>query len=172
MEVSGKLHENKLVDILSAVFLAALSFLLYVSTFSFKQLTISAIGSAFMPQIVAIGLFILSVVLFINAFIGWKKEKKSAEETEESQIKEEKEKISYTLVFISLGLMVIYLFLISKIGFLIATSAYLFIQIYLISPDDKRSPIKFAITSIVTSVLVYYVFKNVFYLMLPAGILG
>ncbi|MFD1849577.1 tripartite tricarboxylate transporter TctB family protein [Oceanobacillus bengalensis] len=166
------MHENKLVDIFSSLFLIALSIVLYVSTFSFRQMSASKIGSDFLPQVVAIGLFILSIILFINAFVGWRKEKKLAEETVATETKEKKEKISYTLVFISLGLMAVYLVLIPILGFLIATSVYLFVQIYLIAPEDKKSIIKFAVVSILISAFVYFVFKNVFYLMLPAGILG
>ncbi|WP_277679453.1 tripartite tricarboxylate transporter TctB family protein [Gracilibacillus dipsosauri] len=164
------MHENKLVDLFSGLFLLTLSVVMYISTFSFRQLTASKIGSAFVPQIVAIGLFILSLILTINAFVQWKKEKQTREETVEK--KDSIEKPSYSLVIISLILMGVYLFTMPTIGFLISTAVYLFIQIYLIAPSDKRNPIPFAIVSIVTSTIIYFVFKNVFYLMLPSGILG
>lgn len=172
MEVSGKLHENKLVDIFTSIFLIVVSILMYVSTLSFKQMTTSRIGSDFLPQITAIALFGLSLILLINALVKWKREKKAVEEVASTGTKEEKVKINYTLVIISLVLMGVYLVTMTKIGFLITTSVYLFIQIYLISPTDKRSPIRFAIVSIVMSTFIYYIFKNVFYLMLPSGILG
>lgn len=162
------MHENKLVDLFSALFLIVLSVVLYTSTFSFKQISASKIGSDFLPQVVAIVLFILSFILFVSALNKWNKERKKRAEV----TGEQKEKLDYTLVLISLGLIAVYLFLIPTLGFLLSTIVYLFIQIYLISTPEKRSPIKFAIVSIVVSVSVYWVFKNVFFLMLPAGILG
>ncbi|WP_404457980.1 tripartite tricarboxylate transporter TctB family protein [Oceanobacillus kapialis] len=166
-----KLHENKLVDLFSALFLIVVSIVLYISTFSFRQITASKIGSNFLPQMVAIALFILSAVLFVSALIGWRKEKKIKTELGAKQ-EDNEEKRDYKLVLISLGLIAVYLILIPTLGFLLSTAGYLFIQMYLISDLEKRSPIKFAAVSIVVSVSVYWVFKNVFFLMLPAGILG
>ncbi|WP_077597088.1 tripartite tricarboxylate transporter TctB family protein [Oceanobacillus kimchii] len=165
------MHENKLVDLYSALLLIVLSIVLYTSTLSFKQISASKIGSDFLPQVVAIALFILSGILFVSALTKWRKEKKLKEEVTGKQ-KEVKEKLDYTLVLISLVLIAVYLVLIPVLGFLLSTAGYLFIQIYLISTPEKRSPIKFAIVSIIVSVSVYWVFKNVFFLMLPAGILG
>ncbi|MFS0750423.1 tripartite tricarboxylate transporter TctB family protein [Oceanobacillus sp. 1P07AA] len=162
------MHENKLVDLFSALFLIVLSVVLYTSTFSFKQISASKIGSDFLPQVVAIALFVLSGILFVSALNKWNKERKNRAEV----IGEQKVKLDYTLVLISLGLIAVYLFLIPTLGFLLSTIVYLFIQIYLISTPEKRSPIKFAVVSIVVSVSVYWVFKDVFFLMLPAGILG
>lgn len=165
------MHENKLVDVFSSLFLIVSSIVLFASTFTFRQLTVTQFGSGFLPQVVAIGLFGFSVILFVNAFTNWKKEKNLREENSNSK-KTTKEKNDYTLVFISLGLMVVYLILISFLGFLLATAGYLFIQMYLIAPAEKRSLLKFAVVSVLISGFVYWIFRNVFYLMLPAGILG
>jgi hypothetical protein len=68
--------------------------------------------------------------------------------------------------------MALYALLITKVGFLITTTVYLFIQINILSPKQSRKHLMFAIISVVASVVIYYIFVKVFNLMLPAGILG
>jgi putative tricarboxylic transport membrane protein len=68
--------------------------------------------------------------------------------------------------------LVLYIALLPIIGFLITTVVYLFAQMYLLADKKERKIPLFLVTSVVTSVFVYFVFKSVFFLMLPAGILG
>lgn len=167
------MHENKLVDMISSLVLIAVSIILFVVTFSFRQMTVSNIGPDFLPRIVAITLFILSIYLLIKASLEWSKERniQTAEKIEGAPQKENNTKI-YQLVIISLILMVLYLIVMPSLGFLIATTIYLSIQIYLMAPADKRSLVKIGLVSVLSSAFIYFVFRNVFYLMLPSGILG
>ena len=167
------MHENKLVDMISSLVLIAVTIILFVATFSFRQMTVSNVGPDFLPRIVAITLFILSISLLIKATLEWRKERniQTAEKIEGAPQKENNMKI-YQLVIISLILMVFYLIVMPFLGFLIATTIYLSIQIYLMAPADKRSLVKIGLVSVLSSALIYFVFRNVFYLMLPSGILG
>ncbi len=49
---------------------------------------------------------------------------------------------------------------------------YLFGQMYVLAHKDERNYVVFGIISVVTAVVVYYLFGQVFHLMLPAGYLG
>jgi putative tricarboxylic transport membrane protein len=69
-------------------------------------------------------------------------------------------------------LLVLYVFLLRPIGFLIMTALYIYLQSWLITPADKRKPVKLAVISGGTSVVIYGVFVFGLNLMLPAGILG
>jgi len=166
------MKENRLVDIYSSVFLIALSVTLFIATLNFKQMTASKIGSAFMPQLVAIGLFVFSLILLIQSLIKWKQEKQNGEEeVPEEKIKREPKELNF-IVIISLLLMIVYIAVMSTIGFLISTVVYLFVQSWLITPSDERSYTKLIIISVIVPTIIYIVFRNFFHLMLPAGILG
>ncbi|MDN4493489.1 tripartite tricarboxylate transporter TctB family protein [Ureibacillus aquaedulcis] len=167
------MHENKSVDMISSIVLIAVSIILFIATFSFRAMTVSDIGPEFLPRIVAITLFILSISLFIKAYVQKKKEGEIqiAEEIESVPQKESKKEI-YLLVITTLILIVLYLIVLPSLGFLIATTVYLYIQIYLMAPADKRNHIKIGLVSVLSSTIIYFVFRNVFYLMLPSGILG
>ncbi|MFC7684894.1 tripartite tricarboxylate transporter TctB family protein [Ureibacillus sp. GCM10028918] len=167
------MHENKLVDMISSLVLIAVSIILFIATFSFREMTVSNVGPDFLPRIVAIALFILSFSLLIKAYVQKKKEGEiqKAVSIESIPQKENKKEI-YLLVITTLLLIVLYLIVMPSLGFLISTAVYLYIQIYLMAPAEKRSHIKIGIVSVLTSVIVYFIFRNVFYLMLPSGILG
>ena len=153
---------------------------MFIATFNIEALTDSRVGADFMPKIIAVLIAIMSIPVIVN---GFKREKviesdgKSAvsddSEVSVSEAKEETDnEKSYISLVLTIILLFVYLFLIPIIGFLIATSAYLIIQMLLFSEWTIRNAIRYAIISIVTSTIVYFVFRNAFYVMLPAGILG
>ena len=73
---------------------------------------------------------------------------------------------------ISIIAMLIYILLTPILGFLIATALFLIAQMLIISNFAKEKIILFFVISILMAVIVNYVFRNVFYVMLPQGILG
>jgi hypothetical protein len=94
-------------------------------------------------------------------------------EQDEEEVKESGNKsISPKGVLLTVVLMGLYISLLKPIGFLIMTAVYLFFQMYVLADkSEQRIPLFLGI-SIVSSIAVYYCFKSVFHLMLPAGILG
>lgn len=172
--------ERNYSDLITGTFLLALSIVMFIATFNIEALTDSRVGADFMPKIIAVLIAIMSIPVIVN---GFKREKviesdgKSAvsddSEVSVSEAKEETDnEKSYISLVLTIILLFVYLFLIPIIGFLIATSAYLIIQMLLFSEWTIRNAIRYAIISIVTSTIVYFVFRNAFYVMLPAGILG
>ncbi|MCM3571382.1 tripartite tricarboxylate transporter TctB family protein [Neobacillus mesonae] len=151
-------------DIYSGIFLLLLGIGMYLTTFSFKELTSSKIGPAFMPQIISIFICIVSVFIIVNGF----KRLKFLNESKEEQV----EKPAYFPVVLSLVLMIGYLILMPSLGFLMTTTLYLFFQMYLLANKSTRKIPVLIIISIVSSVVIYYIFHSLFYVMLPSGILG
>ena len=68
----------------------------------------------------------------------------------------------------------IYVTIIDPLGFLLSTVVYLIAQMIILYPEKltEKKLILFVVISIVASAAIYYIFRNVFYLMLPAGIFG
>ncbi|TWT06519.1 tripartite tricarboxylate transporter TctB family protein [Planococcus sp. CPCC 101016] len=165
-------------DVFSGAFLLVVSVIIFITSFSFEALTTSLVGPAFMPQIIAIIMAIFSVIITVS---GFKKSKSATEKTttpeevKEEELQEElivTEKKSYKPVLISLALMIGYVALLSYVGFLIMTIVYIFLQMLLLSHITHRKVWLFLLISVVTSAAIYYLFRNVFYVMLPTGIIG
>ena len=162
-------------DIYASAFLITVSIVMYIASNSIKKLTVSKIGADFAPKLVAIGILILSIFYLINSIKQQKVSQTKTREDVKTEVdlkKSEKEKISPASVIATIGLLALYITLIPHIGFLIMTAVYLFFQMYLLADKQERKIPLFIGISIITSVFVYFIFKSVFYLMLPAGILG
>lgn len=162
-------------DLFTSAFLIVFSIVMYVASNSIKKLTVSKIGADFAPKLVASAMLILSIFYLINSIKQLKKtgseipvEKDPAADEDTA----EKKKISPLSVLATIGLLILYIILLPMIGFLITTVIYLFLQMYLLADRSERKIPVFLVTSVVTSVSVYFIFKSVFHLMLPAGILG
>ena len=65
-----------------------------------------------------------------------------------------------------------YVLLMKPVGFIITSAVYLFLQMLILCPKEKRNSILFAVISVVCAVAIYYIFRNGLNVMLPAGILG
>lgn len=162
-------------DIIASAFLILLSIVMYIASNSIIKLTVSQVGADFVPKLVAIGILILSIFYLIQSIKQQrvsKKEIDSKTTNEEETSTEEKRKISPLNVLATVSLLVLYVALLPYIGFLITTTVYLFFQMYFLAAKTERKIPLFVGISIVSSVLIYFIFKSVFYLMLPAGILG
>ncbi|PMC35945.1 tripartite tricarboxylate transporter TctB family protein [Bacillus sp. UMB0899] len=163
-------------DIFASAFFIVFSIVMYIASNSIIKLTVSKVGADFVPKLVAIGMLILSIFYLINSVkqqIRSKKELNSQTSVnKEEEVVEEKKKISPLSVLGTVGLLALYITLLPYLGFLIMTTVYLFFQMYLLAAKTERNIPIFIVISIITSVFIYYIFKYVFHLMLPAGILG
>lgn len=162
-------------DIFASAFLIFFSIVMYIASNSIIKLTVSKVGADFVPKLIAIGMLILSVFYLISSVkqqIKSKSEAASKITPEKENNTEDKKKISPLSVLTTVGLLVLYIALLPYIGFLITTTVYLFFQMYVLAAKTERRIVLFIGISIGTSILIYFIFKYVFYLMLPTGILG
>jgi putative tricarboxylic transport membrane protein len=144
---------------------------MFVASLSFKQLTTSQVGPAFMPQIIAALIALMSIAIIIE---GYRKVKSGPEggQAEEGEDAEGHAKdVSYRPVIQSFVLMAIYVAIMPIVGFLITTIVYMFLQMMILSSKPERRWLLFAVISIAATSIIYYMFRNVFYIMLPTGLL-
>ncbi|MDK2799542.1 MAG: hypothetical protein PWQ70_1161 [Clostridiales bacterium] len=160
---------KKYKDIYSGIFMLLLAALIFIGSFSIKMLTVSRIGAAFVPQLIAILMAMLSISVIIN---GIKRIKVVEVLQNVEEEKKEEVPVRTFSVAATIGLLLVYVSLLEKVGFMIMTAIYLFFQIYVLADKSQRKLPLFAVIAIVVSVGVYYLFVNAFDLMLPAGILG
>ena len=156
---------KKYGDLIVSIFYTVLAVVMLVLTSLLPKSKVMAIGPDFMPTVIGIITLILSVILLIQT-IG-----KLRRHTSE---KEEKEHCDYKRVVASLLLATVYVNVMMPVGFLISTFVYLVLQIAVLAPDDKRSKkeiIKYVIISLVFTLVVYFLFRYGFKIILPTGIL-
>lgn len=154
-------------DVYSGIFFIVYAIVLFIATFSIRQLDVATIGSDFVPRLVLGGMFILSAILVIQGL-----RKRKAEEDHRSTEKEQGEKANYKSVLSTIALMIGYVALIDLLGFLISTVVYLVLQFILLTDRSHWKIPMYVVIAIVTSGLIYYIFRMVLHVMLPTGILG
>jgi len=134
-----------------------------------KTLAVSSIGSGFFPSVVSVLLAITSIAIIAGGIVQARKPDGKTASPSKASVEEKPRVWGVVGTF---ALMTLYALLITKVGFLVTTTVYLFIQINILSPKASRKQLMFAAISVVASVVIYYTFVKVFNLMLPAGILG
>ena len=78
-------------------------------------------------------------------------------------------------VLATIAAFTVYVFVLSSVGFVISSIVYLFVQILILTPKEKRTPkgiALYAVLSVVFCAVVYVIFRFGLNVMLPAGILG
>lgn len=151
---------KKVKEILISVVFMLVGIFIYLQAMNIKPLMKNELGSGYFPKVVAGTMIVLSI---LNIFLNLRK----------THIEDESNTKSDLFGGLStIALIGIYSFLYQKVGFLIGTSIYLFLQILILAPKEKRNIMLFAIISVVFSVFVYYLFTRIINMPLPKGIFG
>lgn len=175
MKESNKKGNDYMVDILPGI-VSSIFAILYLCQVPkirvFKGLGSTPLSNHFVPYLWGGILLFLGIVLILRGLMNMRRCKNannlSSKVSIGSIISDKREVIAS---FISLA---IYVSLLEKIGFVIMTTIYTFVQILILTPPDnkwKRNIIPAAIVAVITGVLLYYIFKVKLNVLLPAGIL-
>lgn len=123
---------------------------------------LTTFNSRFIPYILGTLVMILGLIQCGRAIRGLKKG------GDEAPV----EKTDMLSVILTFALIVIYVVTLRSVGFLINTTWMMVLMMMLLSPREKWNILQFVIISVITSGIIYYVFRNGLHLMLPGGILG
>jgi putative tricarboxylic transport membrane protein len=136
--------------------------LMYIGTFSIKITKTVSVSAAYFPRLI---LAITAVLAVIYMYFALKALKNSTAKEKE---KEEKKDIKSLLL--TMGTFIVYGVLVDILGFVIASIGYLIVQMWvMLEVKNKKELIKFTVISVISTVLVYYVFTRLFYVSLPSG---
>lgn len=84
-----------------------------------------------------------------------------------------KDVIEPKTVLLTLGLMLGYIGLLGPIGFPIMTVVYLYLQFLILTPvSQKPKHLTYLLISVISSAVIFLLFREAFDLMLPAGLLN
>ena len=138
----------------------------------FKGLGATPLDATFIPRFWGTCLFLLSISLLARGFrerrIILKNGKKP--ETGQSSLKNFfYSNYEVILTFTAIG---IYTLLLGLVGFTIMSALYIFFQILLLTPADKRNYKAAVIIAAPAAVIIDYMFVRLLSVLLPKGILG
>ena len=157
---------KKYGDIIVGIFFMAISGTMIKLSHLLPKSKVMKVGPDFVPLIVGYITFALAAALTI---ISIKNFKARAEKAKTEKIPE----CDYVRVIESIILMLIYVSFMQQIGFIVATLIFLFLQMLVLSPSNKRTPkeiIRLLIIDVIFVFVVFLLFRYGFKIVLPAGI--
>ncbi len=157
---------KKYGDIIVGVFFMALSVVLMIMAQMLPKSKVMEIGPDFMPMVIGVVTFILAAIL---TFLSVKNFKMHVAEIDPDSIPD----CDYKRVLSSIILVLVYVFILKPVGFIVSTLAFLFLQMLVLSPDDERGKkdmIKLAVIDVIFTLVVFFLFRYGFKIVLPAGI--
>ena len=156
---------KKYGDIFVSIFFGIFSIVMIVLSMMLPKSKVMDIGPEFMPIVIGILMLVLSGILLIQSIRSFK--------TVLEECKDYKDDSEYKRVLLSLLLCIAYVFLLAPLGFIISTLLYLGFQIYVLAPDDKRTKrdvVTYVIIDVLFTLVVFFLFRYGFTIVLPAGI--
>lgn len=157
---------KKYGDIVVGIFFMALSAVMIAMARMLPKSKVMDIGPDFMPLCIGSVTFVLAAIL---TFLSIKGFKERAAKLDASDIPE----CDYKRVLESIILVLIYVFVLQPVGFIVSTLVFLMLQMLVLSPDDERGKkdiIKLAVINVIFTMIVFFLFRYGFKIVLPAGI--
>ncbi|HBC01028.1 MAG TPA: tripartite tricarboxylate transporter TctB family protein [Pseudomonas sp.] len=129
------------------------------------------IDAATVPTLLAILLCLLGALQTLSAFGN--RARLPAESDADAPEQTSTSVVEPLTVLKTLGLILIYVVLLGPVGFPIMTALYLYLQFIVLTPvDHKVRHLPYAAIAVVTSAVIYLLFREAFDLLLPAGLLN
>ncbi|SUY28516.1 putative tricarboxylic transport membrane protein [Aminobacter aminovorans] len=159
-------------DIISALVLIVVSIVVFFASDRLEAKTRMDIGPDFMPKLVAALTFLLSSLLLAQAVQrNMALRAHQMPDVGRGPVRQG-DLIERYADWISLLLILAYTIVFEPLGFVLSTTIFLFLQFIVMSRSGERRYIRFALVAGVVSTASYYVFLRLFYVFLPAGLLG
>ncbi|MCM3759966.1 tripartite tricarboxylate transporter TctB family protein [Alkalihalobacillus oceani] len=139
-------------DVLISIFVMGFAVFFFYLTFQFPTGNPQDMGPAFMPRAYAIMIMILGLLLFFKGLKGGQQTGKKGTK----------------LVLMTIGWLFIYIFFVPIIGFHIMTPIFLFVFLWMVR---ERRLIPLLAIPLLTTVLIFFFFKQLLNVPIPTGTL-
>ena len=113
----------------------------------------------------------MGVLTVFQVYNAVKKQRAEKADDGEEKTADSADGPDYGRAMLTLAASLLYVALLKPLGFVISSVLYLELQMCIMVQKERRRPLKFLIISIVSVVVIYFVFHNLLQLMLPNGIL-
>ena len=155
---------RKYKEVLLGITMLLIGVVLIFATTQIQLRVDTRIDARFVPYILGAACILLGVLQCTGSLAMLKKGDPS-----KTEAKEPSDPKSVILTFL---LIVVYVSTLRYIGFLINNIWMMFLMMMLLSPKEKWRYGQFALISVLSTVIIYYLFRNGLDLMLPDGLLG
>jgi putative tricarboxylic transport membrane protein len=159
-------------DVISALVLIVVSIAMFFASGSLEAKTRMDIGPDFMPRVVAVLTLALSVALLVQGLRRNMASRTAGGVAPGAPPARSGDFLERNADWLSLLLILAYTLAFERLGYLVATALYLFVQFIVMAEAHERRYLSFAAVAVVVSALSYYVFLRLFYVFLPVGLLG
>lgn len=157
------------MDIISAAALMVVSVVVFFASGSVVAKTNMAIGPDFFPRTIAVLLFICCAIMLGDAM----RKRILAGPAEGRKRARSGSFVHDYADWLSIALIVVYALSFETLGYLVATTLYIFVQsLLLIEPGKKPPFLMIGLVAVVMAGVSYFLFARVFYPFLPVGLLG
>lgn len=160
-------------DLLTGIVAAAFSAFYLMQTSGIKVFggATAGVTAQTVPRLWGVAMLVLSILLILRSILAMRK--KSEQDEEESlgflaRLKERRE------VVCTFCLLILYAALMKLVGFIIMSILYVYLQVWVLTPPEKRTKRMHTIAgglAVFFSVSLYFVFTKYLMVMLPPGIL-
>lgn len=160
-------------DLLTGIVAAAFSAFYLMQTSGIKVFggATAGVTAQTVPRLWGVAMLALSILLILRSILAMRK--KSEQDEEESlgflaRLKERRE------VVCTFSLLILYAALMKPVGFIIMSIIYVYLQVWVLTPPEKRTKKMHTIAgglAVFFSVSLYFVFTKYLMVMLPPGIL-
>lgn len=157
---------KKYGDLTVGAVFVALAIITCVMSTQLPPNLLGGMGPEFMPKIVSGFMGVLGIIQCITGINSMRKYNPAQEKKEESEFEPEYMRVLATIVAFG-----VYVIAIKIIGFLVCSVIYLFAQMCILAPKEKRNYLVFAVIALLFNVVVYFIFRNGLNVMLPTGFL-
>ncbi|MHB0898364.1 MAG: tripartite tricarboxylate transporter TctB family protein [Spirochaetales bacterium] len=148
------------IDIICGLLTGAVCVLFYIGTLSFPKMSIGINPKAY-PLVIILASFSLSAALVVQGIMKMRREKGPSEKTLP------RGKTAWYLFALAAG-MVAYVLTLESLGYIIVTPFLAALAMYLFG---ERKPFRIILTSLLVSIILYWVFRSVFRVPLPRSII-
>jgi uncharacterized membrane protein YidH (DUF202 family) len=159
---------KKFKDLILGLVMLAFSGFYYFYATQIKtrpKLTPSYSNAQIIPKLLGLLLAALSLILIVQGI-------RHLRDKSQSEKKEKAEKNDVAAVALTFGLIIAYTILLANgLGFILSTIIYLFSQMLVLSPKEKRKPLLFAVIAVVFTFLVFIAFRIGLQQILPRGLI-
>ncbi|MGI6030075.1 MAG: tripartite tricarboxylate transporter TctB family protein [Eubacteriales bacterium] len=153
-------------DLISGAAIIVLAGILFWGAQLVKTSDVGQNGAKLVPTLLSGVLLVLGVLVLWDGCKAAIRQPASSQAPAAAKIRRED-----LPVYLTFGLLAAYVFLIEWAGYLIATAVYMTGQMYVLSCFNRKKLPFFLVISVVGSAIAYYLFRNAFHVLLPAGLL-
>lgn len=131
----------------------------------------AGVSAQTVPRLWGGAMLVLSIILILRSIIEMRKAGKQEAEEKKGllEVLKERREVVYTFV-----LLILYAALMKPVGFVIMSILYVYLQVWVLTPPEKRTKKMHGIAgglAVFFSISLYFVFTKYLMVMLPPGIL-